>query len=142
TEYTHFSETTAGDILMRAQAFGLEAAGVDGQDVRAVHEAAHHLVERARHEGRPALLLCNTYRYHGHHVGDINREYYRSKQEEQMWKTERDPIKVLGDWLTAQNLADRARFDQIHAEVKSEVEKAVQFAMAAPYPSPDKVRQE
>jgi len=78
----------------------------------------------------------------GHHVGDINREYYRSKQEEQMWKTERDPIKVLGDWLTAQNLADRARFDQIHGEVKSEVEKAVQFAMAAPYPSPDKVGQD
>ena len=75
-------------------------------------------------------------------MGDINREYYRSKQEEQMWKTERDPIKVLGDWLTAQNLADRARFDQIHAEVKSEVEKAVQFAMAAPYPSPDKVGQD
>src|SRR5271157_3927282 len=37
TEYTHYSETTAGDILMRATAFGLEAARVDGQDVRAVH---------------------------------------------------------------------------------------------------------
>ena len=45
----------------------------------------------ARGEG-PAFLLGNTYRYSGHHVGDINREYYRSKQEEQHWKTERDPI--------------------------------------------------
>ena len=43
----------------------------------------------------PRFLLCNTYRYHGHHVGDINREYYRSKQEEQKWKTERDPITNL-----------------------------------------------
>jgi acetoin:2,6-dichlorophenolindophenol oxidoreductase subunit alpha len=74
----------------------------------------------------------------GHHVGDINREYYRSRQEEQKWKTERDPIKVLSDWMISQSLSDRARFDQIVAEVKSEVEKAVQFAIAAPYPKPDK----
>src|ERR1700688_641273 len=82
TEYTHYSECTAGDVLMRAQAFGLEAVSVDGQDVRAVHQAAQRLVNRARSGGGPSFLLCNTYRYHGHHVGDINREYYRSKQEE------------------------------------------------------------
>src|SRR6202162_3437041 len=45
-EYTHYSETTAGDVLMRATAFGLKAASVDGQDVRAVNETATHLVER------------------------------------------------------------------------------------------------
>src|ERR1700674_1451176 len=45
TEYTHFSETTAGDILMRATAFGLEAAGVDGQDVRTVHDISQRLVD-------------------------------------------------------------------------------------------------
>src|SRR5882672_3877239 len=48
TEYTHYSETTAGDILTRATAFGLEAAAVDGQDVRAVHSIAQKLVARAR----------------------------------------------------------------------------------------------
>src|ERR1700676_4982088 len=47
TEYTHFSETTAGDIVARATAFGLQAKCVDGQDVRAVHAAAIELVERA-----------------------------------------------------------------------------------------------
>ncbi len=99
TEYTHYSETTAGDILMRAAAFGLEVASVDGQDVRAVHAAASKLVERARGGAGPAFLLCNTYRYHGHHVGDINREYYRSKAEEQTWKTERDPIANFKKWL-------------------------------------------
>src|SRR6202050_4172752 len=91
TEYPHFSETTAGDILSRATAFGLEAAKVDGQDVRAVNEVAQRLVDRARSGGGPAFLLCDTYRYHGHHVGDINREYYRSKQEEQMWRKARPP---------------------------------------------------
>ena len=82
-EYTHFSETTAGDILARGPAFGVPSESVDGQDVRAVYAAAQKLVERARQGEGPAFLLCNTYRYHGHHVGDINREYYRSKQEEQ-----------------------------------------------------------
>lgn len=142
TEYTHFSETTAGDILMRARAFGLEAASVDGQDVRAVYGIAKSLVERARSGGGPAFLLCNTYRYHGHHVGDINREYYRSKQEEQTWKTERDPITNLGAWLMQQKLADAAMLDRLRSEIESEMEKAVEFATRTPYPSPDKVSED
>src|SRR5438270_4953631 len=73
-EYTHYSETTAGDILARATAFGLSAESVDGQDVRLVHEVAARLVEASRQGIGPAFLKCNTYRYHRHHVGDINRE--------------------------------------------------------------------
>src|SRR5881397_1690694 len=141
-EYTHNSKTAAGDMLTRAIAFGLPALTVDGQDVRAVYQMAKGIVDRTRSGAGPTFLLCNTYRFMGHHVGDINREYYRSKQEEQMWKTERDPIHLLGDWMISQNLADRARFDQIQSEVKSEVEKAVQFAIAAPYPDRDKADQD
>src|SRR6059036_1626176 len=141
-EYTHNSETAAGDMLARATAFGIHAESVDGQDVRAVYQMAKAIVDRTRLGAGPTFLLCNTYRFMGHHVGDINREYYRSKQEEQMWKTERDPIHLLGDWMISQNLADRARFDQIRSEVKSEVEKAVQFAIAAPYPDRDKADQD
>ncbi len=142
TEYTHFSETTAGDILMRATAFGLEAASVDGQDVRAVHTIAQRLADRARRGEGPGFLLCNTYRYHGHHVGDINREYYRSKQEEQTWKTERDPITNFGKWLIEQKLADAAELDRIQVELESEMKKAVDFAVAAPYPSVDEVAED
>src|ERR1700676_1889369 len=80
TEYTHYTETTAGDIPARAAAFGLQAETVDGQDVRKVHAVAGQLVERARRGNGPSFLVCNTYRYTGHHVGDINREYYRSKE--------------------------------------------------------------
>ena len=141
-EYTHNSETIAGDILKRGPAFGVPAEAVDGQDVHAVYEATKQIVDRARAGEGPAFLLCSTYRFLGHHVGDVSREYYRPKQEEQMWKTERDPIKILGDWLTAQSLADLFRLDQIHAEVSSEVQKAVQFALAAPYPGADKVDQD
>jgi TPP-dependent pyruvate/acetoin dehydrogenase alpha subunit len=77
-EYTHFTETTAGDILARPAAFGIEAHGVDGQDVDAVYAAAARLVERARRGDGPAFLLCGPYRHHGHHVGDVKRAYYRS----------------------------------------------------------------
>src|SRR5579871_805439 len=74
-EYTHFSETTAGDILTRATAFGIHAESVDGQDVRAVYAAASQLVKHAREGEGPSFLQADTYRYSGHHVGDINREY-------------------------------------------------------------------
>jgi TPP-dependent pyruvate/acetoin dehydrogenase alpha subunit len=138
-EYTHYQETTAGTILGRATAFGIEAASVDGQDVRAVHEVAARLVKRARSGGGPAFLQCDTYRYSGHHVGDINREYYRTKQEEQQWKTDRDPIKVLSKWLLDQGYADAASFERITSEVRATMEAAVKFAVAAPYPNVDEV---
>jgi acetoin:2,6-dichlorophenolindophenol oxidoreductase subunit alpha len=141
-EYTHYSETTAGDLLARGRAFGLQAESVDGQDVRAVHVTAKRLVERARKGEGPAFLLCNTYRYTGHHVGDINREYYRSKQEEQQWKMERDPIKNLADWLIEQKHADAAVLDRIQAEVRTEMKAAVEFALASPYPGPEEAEQD
>jgi acetoin:2,6-dichlorophenolindophenol oxidoreductase subunit alpha len=142
TEYTHYAETTAGDILDRGRAFGVHAESVDGQDVRAVNEIATRLVERARRGEGPAFLLCNTYRYTGHHVGDINREYYRSKQEEQDWKTNRDPLKLLADWLVSQNFVDPAAIALIESEVKAEMQVAVDFAVAAPYPNPDEAEQD
>jgi len=141
-EYTHFSETTAGDILARGPAFGVPSEAVDGQDVRAVYAVAKKLVERARAGDGPSLLLVNTYRYHGHHVGDVSREYYRSKQEEQQWKTDRDPLRIMSEWLISEGHADRAALDKLHDEVKAEIDSAVQFALAAPYPSPDKVDQD
>ena len=141
-EYTHFSETTAGDILARASAFGLQAESVDGQDVRAVFETAKRLVDRGREGKGPAFLLCNTYRYRGHHVGDINREYYRSKQEEQRWMNERDPIKNLASWLTKNGLVEAAVLEGIDDEVKSSIDGAVKFAIDAPFPRPEEVTQD
>ena len=141
-EYTHFSETTAGTILGRARAFGLEADSVDGQDVRAVNEVATRLVKRARAGEGPAFLQADTYRYSGHHVGDINREYYRSKQEEQYWKTERDPIQQHANWLLAQGYADAATLAEMNDVAASEMEAAVKFAVAAPYPGVDQVEQD
>jgi pyruvate dehydrogenase E1 component alpha subunit len=141
-EYTHVSEAAAGDILARGPAFGVPSESVDGQDVRAVYTVTKRLVERARKGEGPAFLQANTYRFMGHHVGDISREYYRSKQEEQTWKNERDPIRVATEVILTQKIADQAALDQIQSEAKAEIEKGVQFAMAAPYPNVDKVEQD
>jgi len=142
TEYTHFSETTAGDILARGTAFGVPAESVDGQDVRAVYSAAQRLVNRARSGEGPAFLVCNTYRYTGHHVGDINREYYRSKQEEQEWKTKRDPIKNMGEWLASRKISDADALKKMEDEIREEMKAAVEFAIAAPYPGVEEVDQD
>jgi acetoin:2,6-dichlorophenolindophenol oxidoreductase subunit alpha len=141
TEYTPVVETTAGDLTARAEAFGIQSERVDGQDVRAVYTAAHRLVARARQGGGPAFLLCDTYRYYGHHVGDIQRTYYRSKEEEEYWRTERDPITILGQWLVEQGMADAAALDQIKSEVKAEIEAGVRFALDAPFPELSEVDQ-
>ena len=139
-EYTHYSETTAGALSARAEAFGIHTESIDGQDVRAVHTAAQNCAERARRGGGPSFLLCNTYRFHGHHVGDIDRAYYRSKKEEEDWK-KRDPVTLLADWLKKNRMAESKTLDAIDSEVSAEIQKAVSFAIEAPYPAAEEVGQ-
>ncbi len=141
-EYTHYSETTAGEIIARPLAFGLAAETVDGQDVREVQTVASRLIDRARRGEGPGFLLCHTYRYTGHHVGDISRAYYRSKDEEKVWMSERDPIKIMADWLTSQKTATREELDRIETVLIEEMDAAVASAVAAPYPDPEEVDQD
>lgn len=141
-EYTHYTETTAGELGARARAFGILTEEVDGQDIRTVYATARRLVERARQGEGPAFMLCNTYRYFGHHVGDIQRGYYRSKEEEEQWKTERDPLKLLRDWLIEQGMADRGTFEKIEQQVQAEIEEGEHFALNAAYPDPSEVEQD
>jgi TPP-dependent pyruvate/acetoin dehydrogenase alpha subunit len=141
-EYTHYLEATAGEILDRPRAFGIEAHEVDGQDVRAVYSVAGSLVERARGGGGPAFLLANTYRYHGHHVGDVDRAYYRAKEEEELWRSERDPLAILGTWLEQQKLATPDDLKRIEDESREEIESGVRFALDAPFPDPSQVTED
>jgi len=140
TEYTHYTETTAGDIIARAKAFHIHAEEIEGQDVRQVLSTSDNLVQRARSGQGPSFLLCNTYRYFGHHVGDINRAYYRTKDEENDWKTNRDPLNIFSNWITCSGLLNQSDLDKIESEVKTEIEDAVQFALDAPYPKPEEVK--
>lgn len=139
-EYTHYRETTAGDVVARPEAFGIETASIDGQDVGVVHTAALRLVERARQGKGPAFLICDTYRFHGHHVGDINRSYYRSKKEEEEWK-KRDPLSLLAKRLKQQKIAGAKELEEIEKEIRLEIETGLRFALDAPYPDPTEVGQ-
>ena len=138
-EYTKVEEMAAGELTARAAAFGIETFEVDGQDVLAVFRLAQTLVSRARKDQGPFFVLLNTYRYMGHHVGDTNRDYYRSKEEETYWKTKRDPIANFGQWLQAEGLASAEDLAAIDAGVRAEAETALNYALAASYPDASEV---
>ncbi|MCL4394559.1 MAG: thiamine pyrophosphate-dependent dehydrogenase E1 component subunit alpha [Chloroflexi bacterium] len=140
-EYTPYKETTAGPLTARAAAFGMPSLCVDGQDVRAVYATTVKLVERARRGDGPAFLQCDTYRYYGHHVGDVNPYYYRSKEEELDWKTNRDPLKLLAAWLAKTRGYSPEFFAEIDRKAADEIEAAVEFALAAPFPDICEVNQ-
>jgi acetoin:2,6-dichlorophenolindophenol oxidoreductase subunit alpha len=139
TEYTEFSEVLAGSPHARPEAFGIPCSEVDGQDVRAVLAAAAEAVERARSGGGPGFLLCHTYRFHGHHVGDIDRRYYRSRDEEDEWRATRDPILLHGAWLEEAGLAAPDELSALAEDVQREIEEGLTFALEAPFPDPDEV---
>ena len=132
-EYTSYEDVTAGSVTARAEAFGIPTEEVDGQDVLAVYEATRRAVERARRGDGPSFLVCATYRYHGHHVGDVDRSYYRTKDEEERWAAERDPIALLANRLGEDFAAIRER-------VEAEIADAVQYALDASYPDVSEVR--
>ena len=139
SEYTRTDEIAAGSILDRARAFGIEAHQVDGQDVLAVNALTEKLVARARKGEGPFFIELMTYRYHGHHVGDINRTYYRSKEEEQEWKENRDPITRFRAHLVSEGIATEAEIDAMDAEVAADAAAAVAYALDAPYPDGSEV---
>jgi pyruvate dehydrogenase E1 component alpha subunit len=137
-EYTHYAETTAGDVEARATAFGIPSETVDGQDVRAVYATAGAAVERARGGEGPSFLVFETYRYMGHHVGDVDRAYYRAKEEEERWR-ERDPIRLLGGWLVEQGFADEDALARMEEHAAQEIADGVGAALDAPFPRPEEV---
>jgi len=141
-EYTHFSESTAGEVSKRPEAFGIATETADGQNVRDVYAVAGKYIERARKGDGPAFLQFITYRYHGHHVGDIARAYYRPKTEEQEWVTQKDPVSLHGEWLMANGVSDRGALDAIQADLLAEMDAAMAFGINASYPDPNKVDQD
>lgn len=139
SEYTRTDEIAAGSITARAEAFGIEAHQIDGQDVLAVNNLTQKLVERCRKGEGPFFMELMTYRYHGHHVGDINREYYRSKEEEKDWKENRDPIVRFRSWLVGEGVASEEEVEAINADIKADAEAAVAYALEAKYPDVSEV---
>jgi TPP-dependent pyruvate/acetoin dehydrogenase alpha subunit len=115
------------DVAERAKVYGIPSQIVDGMDAAAVREASAAAVERARNGGGPTLLECKTYRFTGHSRSDARG--YRTREEEQEW-AQRDPLIVLAARLDEETVA------RLEAEVKVELDDAVEFARSSPYPDP------
>jgi TPP-dependent pyruvate/acetoin dehydrogenase alpha subunit len=132
-EFTPMRQVTAGaDIAGRARAYGMPSAVVDGNDLWAVADAAREAVDRARGGGGPTLLEMQTYRHYGHSKSDPG--VYRPKEEVERWLA-RDPIGLTRARLLELGLEE----DEIaatEADIQAQLERAVEAALAAPYPDP------
>jgi pyruvate dehydrogenase E1 component alpha subunit len=105
-------------------------------DVLAVHEAVSEAVARARRGEGPSLVEAKTYRYFNHHgIANLGLKY-RPDDEVLAWK-ERDPIFTFEQRSIAAGVATRDDFDAIWADIRSDIERAIEFADSSPFPEPD-----
>ncbi len=118
----------------RGAAYGMPGVEVDGNDVQAVYDAAGFAVERARKGEGPTLVECLTYRTRAHceGMGDFT---YRTKEEVEDWKR-KDPIYLWRGRLTWNKAAGERELADIDAAIRAEVDEAVRFAEASPWPDP------
>ena len=124
-------------LLPRAAAYNMPGEQVDGMDVIAVYEAVKRAVERARRGEGPSLLEIKTYRFRGHSMTDP--AYYRTREEEQQWRTTRDPIGIFEKRLLEAQAATQAEFDENDARATQAAEDAADFAENSPNPAPEEL---
>jgi len=119
------------DLTHRAEAFGMQALHVDGQDVEAVHLAARDALAYARGGQGPVFLLCETERLTGHYVGDA--QAYRDKEELRRLRETRDPIRLLRERIEA----SEQEWERLDARSRQVADEAVAFAKAGADPRPE-----
>lgn len=129
-EMTPFADSVSvNDLGRRAEAFGVGAVRVDGNDVEAVIATALDAVAKARSGEGPVFLEADTYRFSGHMVGDPNT--YRSKQEIAD-KRLRDPLVLAAARLRDTGVSDD-QLDDVHRQVEEHIAQVVAFAEGSPY---------
>src|SRR3546814_2631892 len=121
------------DIARRGDGYAVPGVIVDGQDAEAVHEATREAVERARAGGGPTLIEAKTYRF-GEHAHSLAIPIsYRSEEELNHYKTERDPVTLRSEELGARGMdADAATIEPAAARI---MDQDVQCARASPAPT-------
>jgi TPP-dependent pyruvate/acetoin dehydrogenase alpha subunit len=138
-ENNRWAESTPGwqhspvwdDMSKRAAAFDMRSVKVNGQDVEDVYAKAAQALEHARSGEGPVFLDVETYRLHGHYIGDP--QVYRSKEEIKEVAEEHDPISLLRARL---ELSDE-EVAAVENEVQETVERSVEFAKAGTDPKPE-----
>ncbi len=121
-------------LYTRGEAFGIEGAAVDGMDVMAVKAATMKAVEHCRAGKGPYILEMNTYRYRGHSMSDPAK--YRTREEVQKMRDERDPIDHVRDLLLSAGDTSEDDLKAIDKEIKAIVNEAAKFAQESPEPEP------
>jgi acetoin:2,6-dichlorophenolindophenol oxidoreductase subunit alpha len=125
-----------GDPARRAAGYGIPGVSVDGMDLFAVNSVASELVERARRGDGPSYLVCNTYRFHGHHAGDpLN---YREKEEVERWR-QQDPIERVKTAAVDRGVLSGAEIADLERRIESQIDEAVEFARSSPEPTLDQL---
>jgi pyruvate dehydrogenase E1 component alpha subunit len=119
----------------RAAAYGMPDRAVDGMDLLAVREVVTEARARAVRGEGPTLIEANTYRFRGHSMADP--AYYRTREEEKLWRTTRDPIAMFEDKLKAAGIMRDEDITAANDSADEAVEDAVRFADESPDPTPD-----
>lgn len=120
----------AGTITGRAEAFGIPAVTVDGQDPEVVLAATSEAVTRARAGGGPSFIECLTHRYGPHHTFELRARLEYRTDDEVAQSRRRDPVDIQGARL------DGAVRDDIDSRIEDLLEAAVAFAIDSPHPDP------
>jgi acetoin:2,6-dichlorophenolindophenol oxidoreductase subunit alpha len=124
-------QTRVTDLYRKAEAYGIPAAAVDGNDILAVYTAVKGAVDAARNGGGPQFIECKTYRMGGHAAHD-RYESYMPMEVLAEW-SDKDPIKRFEQQLLNERSVDAERLDGIRERVKDEVRHAVERADADGY---------
>jgi acetoin:2,6-dichlorophenolindophenol oxidoreductase subunit alpha len=119
------------DLTKRAEAYGMTATKVDGQDVEAVYRVTQKAVKHAREGKGPVFVVCDTYRLTGHYVGDP--QVYRPREEVRELRQTQDPLTKLRERLA---LSDE-EWEQLDTEATKLAEASVEFAKQGTDPKPE-----
>jgi len=125
--------TSTPDLYTRGEAFGITGETVDGMDVLAVKEASEKAVAHCRSGKGPYILEIKTYRYRGHSMSDPAK--YRTREEVQKMRSERDPIENVRDLLLTGKHASEEDLKAIDKDIKAIVNESAEFAKASPEPA-------
>lgn len=125
--------TKSTTFFGRGAAYGIEGEQVDGMDVLAVKAAGEKAVAHCRAGKGPYILEMMTYRYRGHSMSDPAK--YRTREEVEKIKQEKDCIEHVRDLLTQGGLASEEELKMIDKDIKEIVNASAEFAKESPEPA-------
>jgi pyruvate dehydrogenase E1 component alpha subunit len=123
------------DIAAHAGAYHMPGVIADGNDVLEVHARTGDAVARARRGEGPSLLECKTYRWHFHAMRATPPPETRPADEIASWKA-RDPIARFEQHVLSAGLLSAAEIAAMRERVTADLDDAVAFADASPFPDP------